>query len=73
MKWCGSSIFLPCQAEVESILRAVPRGKAAGLDNISGEVLNAGFSPLAPILHALFTKGYPVGQTAYAVSWGRPV
>ena len=48
--------FLPCQAEVESILRAVPRGKAAGLDNISGEVLNAGFSPLAPILHALFTK-----------------
>ena len=48
--------FLPCQAEVESLLRKVPRGKAAGLDNIPGEVLSSGATSLAPLLHTLYLK-----------------
>ena len=48
--------FLPCQAEVESLLRKVPRGKAAGLDNIPGEALSSGATSLAPLLHTLYLK-----------------
>ncbi|CAE7825551.1 unnamed protein product [Symbiodinium sp. CCMP2592] len=48
--------YLPSQAEVQSLLRAVPRGKAAGLDNVPGEVLASAHAGLAPILHTLYTK-----------------
>ncbi|CAE7731174.1 unnamed protein product [Symbiodinium sp. CCMP2592] len=48
--------YLPSRIEVQNLLRAVPRGKAAGLDNVPGEVLASAHVGLTPILHALYTK-----------------
>ncbi|CAE7830408.1 Pol [Symbiodinium sp. CCMP2592] len=50
------SDFLPTQADVQQVLRAVPRRKAAGLDNLPGEVLTSGHAALAAVLHPLYVK-----------------
>ncbi|CAE7203672.1 unnamed protein product [Symbiodinium necroappetens] len=54
MKWTAD--MLPTYADVERVLRAIPRNKAAGLDNIPGEVLKAVPAETARLLLPLFLK-----------------
>ena len=54
MQWTAD--MLPTYADVERVLRAIPRNKAAGLDNIPGEVLKAVPAETARLLLPLFLK-----------------
>ena len=47
---------LPSQADVESVLRQLPRRKAAGLDMVPGELLRAAPGPMAAALQPLMAK-----------------
>ena len=47
---------IPTVLEVEQALREVPLGKAAGLDNLPGEVLRAAPAAMAAAAHPLFAK-----------------
>ncbi|CAE7947537.1 TNXB [Symbiodinium sp. KB8] len=48
--------YLPSYLDIEQVLREIPRNKAAGLDNIPGEVLKAAPSAAAKALFPLFIK-----------------
>ncbi|OLQ05712.1 hypothetical protein AK812_SmicGene11066 [Symbiodinium microadriaticum] len=47
---------LPSQGEIESVLRQLPRNKAAGLDMVPGELLKAAPGPMAAALQPLMAK-----------------
>ncbi|CAE7940187.1 unnamed protein product, partial [Symbiodinium sp. KB8] len=48
--------MLPSYSDIEQVLRDMPRNKAAGLDNIPGEVLKAAPAAAARFLFPLFIK-----------------
>ena len=48
--------MLPSYSDIEQVLRDIPRNKAAGLDNIPGEVLKAAPAAAARLLFPLFVK-----------------
>ena len=48
--------MLPSYSDIEQVLRDIPRNKAAGLDNIPGEVLKAAPAAAAHFLFPLFIK-----------------
>ena len=48
--------LLPSYADIEEVLRSIPRNKAAGLDNIPGEALKAAPPEAARVLFPLFLK-----------------
>ncbi|OLP93055.1 hypothetical protein AK812_SmicGene25077 [Symbiodinium microadriaticum] len=48
--------MLPSYSDIEQVLRDIPRNKAAGLDNIPGEVLKAAPAAAARFLFPLFIK-----------------
>ncbi|CAE7900207.1 unnamed protein product [Symbiodinium sp. KB8] len=51
-----TAAMLPTYADIESVVRAIPRNKAAGLDNIPGEILKAVPAEAARLLLPLFLK-----------------
>ena len=59
-KWTAA--MLPTYVDIERVLRAIPRNKAAGLDNIPGEVLKAVPAETARLLLPLFLEVH--GATA---------
>ncbi|OLQ14020.1 hypothetical protein AK812_SmicGene1973 [Symbiodinium microadriaticum] len=48
--------LLPCYSDVEMVFRDIPRNKAAGLDNIPGEIFKAAPSEAARAVLPLFLK-----------------
>ena len=54
VEWTAA--MLPTYADVEQVIRAIPRNKAAGLDNIPGEALKAVPAESARVLLPLFLK-----------------
>ncbi|OLP86955.1 hypothetical protein AK812_SmicGene31882 [Symbiodinium microadriaticum] len=54
VEWTAA--MLPTYADVEQVIRDIPRNKAAGLDNLPGEVLKAVPAESARLLLPLFLK-----------------
>ena len=54
VEWTAA--MLPTYADVEQVIRTIPRNKAAGLDNLPGEVLKAVPAESARLLLPLFLK-----------------
>eukprot|EP00439_Symbiodinium_sp_Y106_P051172 s4183_g6.t2 len=48
--------YLPSVTEVQNVMRATPRGKAPGLDNLPGEVFASAHQELAALYHPLVIK-----------------
>ena len=56
MKWCGNSIFCLARLKLKASYARFYEGKQRTWTTPLKRGPNAGFSPLAPILHALLTK-----------------